>query len=246
MRHHSAEYWTRRAFLGGLTLAGTAGLLGLHCRTIAAEPPPETMRLRLLKVDTICQEPLYVAEELLRSEGFTEVQYVGPSGEAEAALTSGEVDLAMRFGGPLLLRLDVGDPIVILAGGHIGCLELFGTDRIRTIRDLKCKTIAVSRLGSPGQRLHRHHGGPRGSRCPQGHPLGGVSCNRVEASVGGRQDRRGHALATIQPRASGAGHRARRGQQRPGPSLVAVFLPSGHSAHDRTYGRPQTPASAGT
>jgi NitT/TauT family transport system substrate-binding protein len=49
-----AEGWTRRRFLGGLTLAGTAGLLGLYSRPIAAEPPPETTRLRLLKVDTIC------------------------------------------------------------------------------------------------------------------------------------------------------------------------------------------------
>jgi hypothetical protein len=29
MRHQRAEYWSRREFLGGLTLAGTAGFLGL-------------------------------------------------------------------------------------------------------------------------------------------------------------------------------------------------------------------------
>jgi hypothetical protein len=33
--------------------------------------------------------------------------------------------------------LDAGDPVVILAGSHIGCFELFGTDRVRSIRDLK-------------------------------------------------------------------------------------------------------------
>ena len=38
--------WTRRGFLGGLTLTGAAGLLSLHPRTSAAEPPPETTTLR--------------------------------------------------------------------------------------------------------------------------------------------------------------------------------------------------------
>jgi hypothetical protein len=42
-----AEGWTRRRFLGGLTLAGTAGLLGLLPRRVGAEPPPETSTLRI-------------------------------------------------------------------------------------------------------------------------------------------------------------------------------------------------------
>jgi hypothetical protein len=37
---HAAR-WTRRAFLGGVTLAETAGLLSRHSRPVAAEPPPE-------------------------------------------------------------------------------------------------------------------------------------------------------------------------------------------------------------
>jgi NitT/TauT family transport system substrate-binding protein len=42
-----AEGWTRRRFLGGVTLAGTAGLLSLHAQPVAAEPPPETTSVRL-------------------------------------------------------------------------------------------------------------------------------------------------------------------------------------------------------
>jgi NitT/TauT family transport system substrate-binding protein len=42
--------------------------------------------------------------------------------------------------------LDQADPIVILAGVHIGCFELFGTERVRAIRDLKGKTVAVPDL----------------------------------------------------------------------------------------------------
>jgi NitT/TauT family transport system substrate-binding protein len=31
---------------------------------------------------------------------------------------------------------------------HIGCFELFGTDRVRTLRNLNGKTLAVQELGS--------------------------------------------------------------------------------------------------
>jgi NitT/TauT family transport system substrate-binding protein len=48
-----------------------------------------------------------------------------------------------HFVAPTIIRVEAGDPIVILGGLHIGCFELFGTDRVRTIRDLKGKTVAV-------------------------------------------------------------------------------------------------------
>ena len=145
------ERWSRREFLAGLGLAGTAGLLSLHPRRAAAEPALETMRLRLVRIPSICQAPQYVAEELLRTEGFTEVHYVEKQGGKgiESALASGEADINMHFVAPTILRLDAGDPVVILAGGHIGCFELFGSEGVRAIRDLKGKTVAVSELGSP-------------------------------------------------------------------------------------------------
>jgi hypothetical protein len=60
------EGCTRRRFLGGLTVAGAAGLLGLHIRPAATEPSAETPTLRLVRVPSICQNPQYVAEEFLR------------------------------------------------------------------------------------------------------------------------------------------------------------------------------------
>jgi NitT/TauT family transport system substrate-binding protein len=133
-----------------VTLAGTAGLLGLHAGRVAAEPPPETTRIRLVRVPSICQAPSYVAEALLHSEGFTEVHYLQKAGPAdiETALASGEADLNGHFAAPLLLCLEAGDPIVVLAGLHIGCYELFGTHAVRTIRDLKGKTVAVPAMDS--------------------------------------------------------------------------------------------------
>jgi NitT/TauT family transport system substrate-binding protein len=150
MRAPQAEGWTRRRFLGGLTLAGTAGLLSLRSGPVAAEPLPETTRIRLVQVPSICQAPQYVAEALLHSEGFTEVHDLKREGTdgIEKALASGEADLNGHFAAPLLLRLEAWDPIVILAELHIGCFQLFGTHEVRTIRDLKGKTVAVPALDS--------------------------------------------------------------------------------------------------
>jgi hypothetical protein len=71
-----ARPFSRRQFLGGLTLAGTVGLTGLYPRPIAAEPPPETTRITLLQPPGICTAPVAVAEALLRAEDFSEVHYI--------------------------------------------------------------------------------------------------------------------------------------------------------------------------
>ena len=44
-------------------------------RVASAEPPPETTRIRLTQDPAICLAPQYLAEELLRLEGFSEVEY---------------------------------------------------------------------------------------------------------------------------------------------------------------------------
>jgi NitT/TauT family transport system substrate-binding protein len=147
----SAQYaddWTRRRFLGGLTLAGTAGLLGLPARLVAAEPPPETTRLRVMQVPNLCEAPAQAAQELLRAEGFSEVQYVQALGVAGfEKIAAGEIDLALQAAMIGVRQIDAGAPVVLLAGVHVGCFELFGHERVRTIRDLKGKVVAVSYLG---------------------------------------------------------------------------------------------------
>src|SRR6267143_990781 len=70
-----AKIWNRREFVRGIAaLAGSAGLLGYDMKPAAAEPPPETTRIRLAQIPGICVAPQYVAEELLRGEGFSDVQ----------------------------------------------------------------------------------------------------------------------------------------------------------------------------
>jgi NitT/TauT family transport system substrate-binding protein len=55
--------------------------------------------------------------------------------------------MGMFFLGPFLLRLDEGAPLVILSGGHVGCLELFAHEPIRSVRDLKGRSVEVVALG---------------------------------------------------------------------------------------------------
>ena len=137
---------SRRQFLGELTLAGTAGLLGLGPGLVAAEPPPETTRLRLYEWPAICFAPHYVAKALLQGEGFTDVQYIKlPKwADIKKALASSEIDFAIQSAGQCALQLDAGDLVTVLAGLHGGCYELFATDRVRTIRDLKGKTVSIT------------------------------------------------------------------------------------------------------
>jgi len=143
--------WGRREFVKGVAaLAGSAGLFGYEMKPAAAEPPPETTRIRLAQIPGICIAPQYVAEELLRAEGFTDVQYVKVgSGTMYKAFDAGEIDISMAFVAPFIIQVDAGNPIVLLAGVHVGCFELFGTDRVRAISDLKGKTVAVPEPGSP-------------------------------------------------------------------------------------------------
>src|SRR4029434_6206866 len=103
MRNQHTQRWSRRRFLGGLTLAGTAGLLGMHPRPVAAEPPPETTTLRLARTVSICQAPQYVVEALFEAEGFTDVQFVGEAARADRTLVSGDAQMGMLFLGPFLL-----------------------------------------------------------------------------------------------------------------------------------------------
>jgi NitT/TauT family transport system substrate-binding protein len=118
---------------------------------VAAEPPPEITKLTLAQVTSLCVAPQYVAEQLLLSEGFTEVQYIRTEGNVEVvrALSSGEVHFSTAFVAPFIMHVDRGYPIVMLGGVHVGCFELFGTEKVRAIRDLKGKTVAVPDLG-PG------------------------------------------------------------------------------------------------
>ena len=141
---------SRRHFLTTLVLGVTVRLLAAR-EAFAAEGPPETTTVRFAKIPGICNAPQYVAEELLRVEGFTEIRYVDlPAAGAPAVdgVARGVVDFTWTFAAPLLIAIDHGMPIALLAGGHVGCFELFGNDSVHSIADLKGKSVGVQALGS--------------------------------------------------------------------------------------------------
>jgi NitT/TauT family transport system substrate-binding protein len=142
---------SRRRFLETLSSASAAALLGsLPLPAFATEAPPETTTVRLGKVPGICIAPQYVAEELLQVEGFTDIRYVptGSGTQMAEATARGDVDFGLNFAASIIPTIDAGEPITVLAGVHVGCFELFASDGIRSITDLKRKKVGVQALDS--------------------------------------------------------------------------------------------------
>jgi len=138
----------RRRFLVTLTSAGAAAVMGAS-PSAAEEGPPETRTVRLGKISGICIAPQYVADELLRAEGFLDIRFVATDAGIPATLSvaRGEVDFTANFAPSLIIPIDAGEPITIVGGEHIGCFELFARDGIRSVLDLKGKNVGVQGLG---------------------------------------------------------------------------------------------------
>ena len=149
---------SRRRFLTNAVLAGTAGLGVLGAagiggsREALAEPLPETTRLRLFECPITCIAPHWVARDLLYAEGFTDIQYVTWGTQTQnwppEVLLSGEVDLSISFIPSDLVQIDAGKPVVILAGIHPGCIELFGSNRVGSTPELKVKLLPYCSHGA--------------------------------------------------------------------------------------------------
>jgi len=137
----------RREFLQVLTLASTV----LGAAPVAAEQPLETKKLRLINLPAACLAPQYVAEDLLKAEGFTAVEYVKvPTGfPMHKLIESGAADLTMNDAPSHVMDLDAGVSVVVLSGIHPGCYDLFARKEIHSISELRGKSVAVA---GPGRR----------------------------------------------------------------------------------------------
>src|SRR5260370_31198044 len=133
----------RRHFLATLTAAGAAGLLG-GPSSKAQDGRLETTTVRIGRA-AHCIAPQFVADELLRAEGFTDIHHAANASGTQAvlALARGDIDFTASFSPPLIISIDAGEPITIVAGEHVGCMELFARESIRSISDLKGKTVGV-------------------------------------------------------------------------------------------------------
>ena len=139
---------SRRTFLSATSSLAAAALLGVPGAS-RAQPALETTKVRLGVAANVCNGPVLLAEQLLRLEGFTEVQYVDTLAQAGPNLVAaGHADFTQWDVSAMIQMLDTGAPVLILAGVHPGCQELFASERVRTVKDLKGKRIAVTAMGN--------------------------------------------------------------------------------------------------
>ena len=143
---------TRRRFLTAAALAGAADLIRPP-QTLAAEGPLETTTVRLLKPG-LCVSTLYVAEELLRAEGFSDICFVDrPDARAIGQIRRDGGDFGPIYACECVQAIDAGEQISVLAGVMVGCFELFARDGIGSVGELKGKRIGVQAAGPPAQQL---------------------------------------------------------------------------------------------
>jgi len=140
---------TRRAAIAGMAAGAGVGLAGRSWYSDAEQRPLEVDRIRLL-VDPnrkiLCWGPQYLATEFLRMEGFREVEHVAwTSGKAEEEmLADGEIDLTATPIWDPIKQIDLRAPVTILGGLHAGCIEVFASERIAGLKDLRGARILTS------------------------------------------------------------------------------------------------------
>jgi NitT/TauT family transport system substrate-binding protein len=143
------RFHNRRDFLASASLASVASLLG-RGESFAQEAPPETTTVRIPTGTFICNAPTYIADELLRAEGFTNIQHVPVTPDRVGLpMERGELDFAMVYTPPMVAAIEAGSPATMLAGVHLGCNSLFAHEGIRSVRDLKGKKVGA---GNEAQR----------------------------------------------------------------------------------------------
>jgi NitT/TauT family transport system substrate-binding protein len=147
---------SRRDFLTSTSLAAATAVFGAR-QSLADEGPPETTTIRFRFEDAppsvvngvadnmSCNAPVYVTEDLLRAEGFTDIRYVPVKGGPiiTKAFERGDIDFGLMFVPGAMRRLDAGVPISVVAGIHPGCFDLFVHEHIRTFADLKGKRVGL-------------------------------------------------------------------------------------------------------
>jgi NitT/TauT family transport system substrate-binding protein len=142
---------SRRRFLATASLAGAAGLVGAP-RSLHAEPPPDTTTVRLPRWDdgAYCWAAAFVAGELLRAEGLTDVRYVKGHSSIDNSewIAGGETDFDINMPTMHIASIDAGVPIKVLTGLHSGCFEVIANDSVRSLTDLKGKRVGVWALNS--------------------------------------------------------------------------------------------------
>jgi NitT/TauT family transport system substrate-binding protein len=113
-------------------------------------PPPEVAVVRFAGAGAAgapptCDAQLWVVEETLREEGI-QAKFGG-------GLRDGTADFVTVYANFQITGIDAGFPLLVLAGGHTGCIEMWAAPGIRSISDLRGKTYqAFDRVAKFGDR----------------------------------------------------------------------------------------------
>jgi NitT/TauT family transport system substrate-binding protein len=67
-------------------------------------------------------------------------------------IAHGEVDFGRDFAPGLVLGMTAGAPVTVLSGLHLGCYEVFGKREIRTLGDLKGRTVGANFIQGTGEK----------------------------------------------------------------------------------------------
>ncbi|TBW39482.1 ABC transporter substrate-binding protein [Siculibacillus lacustris] len=135
----------------GLAAGGLAVGKGLFTPAIAA--PATKIRLAWTEV-AACHSPLGfgVAKGIYAKHGVdVELFFQGSSGQTLIqALATGKADAGAGLVGDWLKPLEQGFDVKLFVGSHGGCLRLLASEasKVKDIRDLKGKTVAVYGLGT--------------------------------------------------------------------------------------------------
>ena len=130
---------TGAAAAGGATLAACARP---SSAASGALPPPETTTLRIVNPPA-CEPGIWLAKDFLVEEGFTDVRFVATPFTSTDWIARDLADVALAHPEFAVTTLDAGLPLLLLAGVHAGCLELWARQGIANVGDLRGKRIAV-------------------------------------------------------------------------------------------------------
>ena len=105
--------------------------------------PPETTTVRLVKSSaSASRRSIWPRSCCARKASPRSAMCRMPVAPAKM-IGAGERDFGLNFAPSLIFHQDAGEPITALAGVHPGCFELFAHEPIRSISDLKGKTVGV-------------------------------------------------------------------------------------------------------
>ena len=65
----------------------------------------------------------------------------------------GEIDIGLQYAWSFVAAIDAGEPLTLLSGGMVGCVEVFAKESIRGIADLKGGSVGVPALGGTPHKL---------------------------------------------------------------------------------------------